>query len=121
MNSRQETETKQIHPRALQELGEEACIAALDVASDLRSGIISTDEFNMQNICGSHYCILSYIALRIGRHPATFCNDIHWFDVPGFHSLTDGRHPSNPFLAADAIERYIYTDTVQPWFIGEKK
>lgn len=101
------TETRQIHPRALVELGEEACIVALGVARDLRSGVIPARQFNMDRWCGTACCIAGHIGARIG---------IPWFwDQHCDLDLFESYHPSDPILAADAIERYVYLGSETPW------
>ena len=110
MSSRQQSDTLPIHPYALIELGEEACIVALGVARDLRSGAIPPEKFDMRWVlpsasCGSGCCIAGWMLIR-GVHIR------HFADVGDLFSTS---HPSDPQLAADAIERYIYDGSRTPW------
>ena len=112
MSNRHEVEGRTIHPRALKELGEEACIIALGVARDLRSGVIPADKFDMRFIharCGSACCIAGWMMIRgAGRETLNAV-------VRNMSDLFAGHHPSDPQLAADAIERYIYNGSETPW------
>lgn len=133
MSDRKIAESRTIHPRALKELGEEACIVALGVARDLRSGVMPPDDFQMMTWCGTSCCIAGHISARLinlGRadreriaakyeHPD---RDFQWRfyqrgadGSPGLRDLFNERHPSDPQLAADAIERYVYSGSDKPW------
>lgn len=119
MSNRHEAEGRVIHPRALAELGEEACIAALGVARDLRSGVIPAERLNMQTFCGTACCIGAHIAARLGeaegklfisKMNAEITRPNSW----GSH-LFSSAHPSDPVLATDAIERFVYDGSKTPW------
>lgn len=107
------TETRQIHPRALAKLGEEACIVALGVARDLRSGVIPPDNFNMRHFrmsrseCGYACCIAGWMFIR--------GVDYDTLNAANVGNLFSGFMPSDPILAADAIQRFIYDGAVRPW------
>lgn len=103
MSSRQQSDTLPIHPYALIELGEEACIVALGVARDLRSGAIPPEKFDMRWFC----CIAGWMRIR-GVETGTL-------SLADVGDLFSASHPSDPQLAADAIERYIYDGSRTPW------
>lgn len=120
MSNRHEVEGRTIHPRALKELGDEACIVALEVARDLRSGVIPPEKYYQGRYCGTACCIAGHIARRFGfpEDRAAF-----WVgSLPHMKSLTDndglftGFHSTaTPQRAADAIERYVYDGSETPW------
>jgi hypothetical protein len=111
MSNRQFMTTRTLHPKALAALGEEACIVALEVARDLRDGTIPPERYNQAVICGSACCIAGHMARRLG------VNDLNLYfthrDLR--EGLFNGEHPSDPLLAADAIERYVYDGSETPW------
>ena len=109
-----DTPTRSIHPRALAAFGEEACMAALGVARDLRSGVIPPEKFNQSECCGSACCIAGHIANRMGIDIYSFVRRIsfHQFSPLGLFS---GNNPSIPARAANAIERYVYDYAQEPW------
>lgn len=74
MSNRQESDVRIIHPRALAELGEEACIIALGVARDLRSGVTPPERYNQLNYCGASCCIAGHIAERLDVPVEAFIN-----------------------------------------------
>lgn len=124
MSDRKIAEARTIHPRALKELGEEACIVALGVARDLRSGVIPPEKFKMSTACGSSCCIVGHIAIRLfqitdpddwegARKQARLHLDLA--ETSGALEDLFAAHPSNSHRAADAIERYVYSDTDEPW------
>ena len=119
MSSRHESGARTIHPHTLAELGEEACIVALGVARDLRSGVIPPEKYDQRRWCGTACCIGGHIATRLGKTHNVLMGEI-WdrcgddLFVP---DLFSGRHPSNPILAADAIERYIMLGSTTPWTV----
>ncbi len=121
MSNRQESQVRTIHPRAIKELGEEACIVALGVAADLRSGVIPPEEYDQRDWCGTSCCIAGHIADRIGIASRAEGNSfpvLSWasrVDSEGLYQLFGGAHPSDPHLAADAIERYVYDHSQTPW------
>jgi hypothetical protein len=113
MSSRHEAETRTIHPLALAELGEEACIIALGVARDLRSGVIPPEKYDQkyfnysQTECGTACCIAGWMLIRGVEH---------W----SLQQLTGnlfamGVNDPTPARAADAIERYVYDGSQTPW------
>lgn len=112
MSNRHEVEGRTIHPRALEELGEEACIVALGVARDLRSGVIPPEKYDQgryMHACGAACCIAGHMRDRLGlRGHFTVLS-------PALMDLFGGLHPSIPHLAVDAIERYIYDGSETPW------
>jgi hypothetical protein len=125
MSNRHEAEARTIHPRALTELGEEACIVALGVARDLRSGVIPAKKYDQREWCGTAYCIAGHIATRMGvaRRTMDTGDGIRVFrwamslscSSDGLSNLFGGRHPSDPHRAAEAIERYVYLGSETPW------
>jgi hypothetical protein len=117
MSNRHEIEGRTVHPRALAELGEDACIVALGVARDLRSGAIPPQNYNQAFYCGTSCCIGGHIAGRLGEHPEAFAVRILRRNI--MIGVGDGlfcsSHPSDPILAADAIERYVFLGSETPW------
>lgn len=119
MSNRALAGTRAIHPRAIKELGEEASIVALGVARDLRSGVIPPDMYDQSwakpEPFGRPCCILGHIRKRLGNYYFKGA----WTGWPsgslGLLDLFLSVHPSNPILAADAIERYIYDGSETPW------
>lgn len=114
------SETRTIHPRALAELGEEACIVALGVALDLRSGVIRPETFDMRIFCGSACCIVGHIHQRMGITLHEFKKRVspagYWIDAPNaLLNLLSGSNPSDPILAADAIYRYVFDGSETSW------
>jgi hypothetical protein len=110
MSNRQFITACTLHPKALAALGEEACIVALEVARDLRDGTIPPERYDQAHICGSACCIVGHMARRLGVNVVTlyFARDFR-------ADLFNGAHPSDPLLAADAIERYVYDGSETPW------
>ncbi len=119
MSSRHEAEARTIHPRALAELGEKACIVALGVARDLRSGMIPPESYDQRVYCGSSFCIAGHMASRLGMGVHHFLDldgivispSLRW----GGSSLFGYNRKSEPTAAADAIERYVYDGSETPW------
>jgi hypothetical protein len=117
------TETRTIHPLALDEVGEKVAIVMLGVARDLRSGVIPPEDFNMQHYhCGSAHCIGGWIEFRVaGRRPSPsirsklFCKGGAGELPQSLCNLFSANHPSDPHLAARAIERYVYKGSIDPW------
>jgi hypothetical protein len=112
MSDRREAEARTIHPRARKQLGKKACIVALGVARDLRSGAIPPEKFDMRWLLprayrGSACCIAGWMLIRGVKIDA-----LHRADNGDFFSPS---HPSDPHLAADAIERYVYSYSKIPW------
>jgi hypothetical protein len=117
MSRRNEAEARTIHPRALAELGEEACIVVLGIGRDLRSGVIRDAEFCMTSLGlgdapASACCIYGHMRNR-GCDLPPYPQFIQ--GRPAFYSLSHGGNASDPILAADAIERYIYDGSETPW------
>ena len=108
---------REIHPRALAELGHEACIVALGVARDLRSGVIPGEEFDMGSFCGASCCIVGHIACRLGIRGNDSRGDFYSALIvsDALDALFEPARPSDPIRAADAIERYIYDGADRPW------
>lgn len=120
------TETRTIHPRALHTLGQEAAIIMLEVARDLRSGAIPPDHlyqaryFNDGNPCGTPCCLGGHVAARLGMR--NYQETLHWVEEVlgretrlGLNNLFSADNPSDPILAADAAERYLYDGADLPW------
>ena len=114
-------ETRTIHPRALAALGEKACIVMLGVAADLRSGMIPPERYNQTWYCGTSCCIAGHVALRLGMDGVEWAamvlgSESNIAGLFGYdRGLFGGGHPSDPQLAARAIERYIYEGADNPW------
>jgi hypothetical protein len=114
MSNRQSDETHVIHPKALSELGEEACIVALGVARDLRSGAIPPDHYDQSRLytwCGTGCCIAGHMLLRkVSYDTLSRVRSDLFSPDPMF----DGSDPM-PFQAADAIDRYVYAGSYNAW------
>jgi hypothetical protein len=116
------TETRTIHPLTLDEIGEKVAIVMLGVARDLRSGAIPPEGFNMQHYhCGSAHCIGGWIEFRVaGRRPSLsirsklFCKRTGELPL-SLCNLFSASNPSDPYLAARAIECYVYEGSDDPW------
>lgn len=122
MSNRHEVEGRTIHPRALKELGEEACIVALGVARDLRSGVIPPEAYDQQfasvwmaGCCDTPCCMMGYIRKRLGNLHFYGAFNGAWRFGNALGELFAGDHPSDPILAADALERYVYDGSETPW------
>lgn len=127
MSNRQSNDIRSIHPRALAAWGEATCIAALSVARDLRSGVIPPEEYDQKvflsaatSKCGAACCIAGHIALRMKEPVENFlARSGYWQPVVELRSppqrLFSGSAPSDPILAADAIERFILDGSENPW------
>lgn len=114
MSTRHHTTARTFHPRALAALGAPACIAMLSVARDLRSGAIPPEDYNQKTWCGRSCCIAGHTALRLGKDQSHWLANETTMDR-SFIALIDGCAPSDPQLAARAIERYLYEGAKQPW------
>jgi hypothetical protein len=125
MSDRKLADALSIHPKALAIWGEATCIVALEVARDLRSGVIPPCEYDqgsflkIQGRCGSACCIAGHIALRM-REPVTYlARRSGYFNMVGQKSpaalLFSGGRPSDPQLAADAIGRFVIGGSDDPW------
>jgi hypothetical protein len=116
MSTRQ-GESRTIHPTAIAKLGYEACIVALGVARDLRSGVIPPEEYNQVNLgefSPCPCCIAGHIGRRMGVWPSRISMRLGLLGQVGY-GLFSGGNPSDPQLAADAIERCIYDGSDTPW------
>lgn len=124
MSRRHEAEGRTIHPRAIAELGEEACIVALGVARDLRSGAIPPEDYDQDQLfpiaaiadgCGTPCCIAAHIAHRMGVAPDQIFHKLQSWIGGLFSSRTNA---ATPLQAADAIERYVYDGAEKPWEVS---
>ena len=117
MSNRQlTTETRTLHPRALNALGEEACIVMLGVAADLRSGVIPPENYDQSRGCGTSCCIAGHTMYRLGEDGSSpWMWKVAKKDSSALSNLFSGAYPSNPQRAARAIERYIYEGADKPW------
>jgi hypothetical protein len=119
MSNRKRTlKARTIHPRALATFGEEVCVVMLGVARDLRDGTISPENYDQKNYCGTACCIAGHVAARLDMCVREFIDlqtrdDALWNS--GYGALFRGSNPSDPLLAADAIERYVYDGAERPW------
>ena len=113
MSDRKIAESRVIHSRALAAWGEATCFAAIEVARDLRSGVIPPEEYDQGSFyrigCGSACCIAGHIAWRM-REPVE-----RLLKRTGYCRLFSASRPSNPQLAADAIERFVFDGSDDPW------
>src|SRR4029077_3296413 len=111
-----ESEARTIHQIAIDVLGMEACIVALGVARDLRSGKIPPEEYDQGTLWGTARrtacCIEGHIRRRMGRRIIQSTDDNLIYHGRG---LFAGSNPSDPILAADAIERFVYDGSQSPW------
>jgi hypothetical protein len=113
MSDRKLADARTIHPRALADLGEEACIVTLGVARDLRSGAIPPEQYDQnyfdrwQTECGTACCIAGWMTIR-------GVNYAQLLRVRGGLFGTSYRRRT-PNEAADAIERYICDGSHDPW------
>lgn len=122
MSNRQSTDVRVIHPSALADWGAPTCFAALEVARDLRSGAIPPEEYDQGSFirshrtCGSACCIAGHIAFRM-KEPVENLLERSGYWGPRGHAyrLFAGSRPSDPLLAADAIERFILDGSDDPW------
>ena len=122
MSDRKLAESRVIHSRALAAWGEETCFVALKVADDLRSGAIPPEEYDQTSFfpskCGSACCIAGHIALRMKELVESLLGRSGYFTAH-YHDpisrLFSGAHPSDPQLAADAIERFVFDGSDNPW------
>ena len=121
-----EAEVRTIHPEVINEIGMEAAITMLSVGRDLRDGTIKPRLFNMKVIkddlsCGTAHCIAGWVAFRMNTtHIELFVRDGRSWNVskdghPRLNNLFGSGYPSEPALAADAIDRYVYDYEKYPW------
>jgi hypothetical protein len=121
MSDRNRVDAAAIHDRALRALGLERSLALRGVARDLRSGRIEHRRFHMGAFgrgCGTPCCVWGHVMEREGVFSAVqrsfLCEEISLKD-PAFINLTLAFNPSDPVLAADAIERYVLEGSDDPW------
>lgn len=108
-----------IHPQALSDIGEPACLALLGIAADLRSGVIPPAEYDQNQMCGSACCIAGWLYRRMpGCEVRVYNSYIHECGEERLTNLFSGAHPSDPVLAADAIERYVFGWAARPWSVA---
>lgn len=108
-----------IHPDIIAAIGEPAALLMLELAKDLRSGKLSAEEYDQRSFCGTACCIAGHLFIRDYRLFRDHIYD-NWLAMPrgeiiGLNDLFASYHPSNPVLAADAIERYIFANALHPW------
>jgi hypothetical protein len=117
MSNRNDTDARTIHPNAIRILGEEACIVALGVARDLRSGDIPPERYDQGTLCGTACCIAGHIAYRMNRPQVDLWARVICTSIPmvSGKGLFAGGNPSNPILAANAIERFLFEGSERPW------
>jgi hypothetical protein len=126
MSDRQKTtETRTIHPRVLAALGERVCVEMLGVARDLRSGVIPSERYDQGTYCGTACCVAGHLMIRLGvmRSGAPRRSDrenvstrlMQLGDRDSALWRLFSPRPSDPLLAADAIERYVLAGSVYPW------
>ena len=121
MSNRQLTETTvQIHPRALKALGLKKALVFLEVARDLRSGVIEKDMYYQGSYgyeCGSACCIYGHVDSRLFKsikNRGERARKLRDKDV-ALVDLFAGLHRSIPTAAADAIENYVLKGYDLPW------
>jgi hypothetical protein len=121
MSDRNRIDAAVIYERALRALGLERSLALLGVAQDLRSGRIPPEMFDMADYgeqCGTPCCMWGHLMEREGVSDnvlrAEECSVIRSRDH-AFYLLTTSHRPSDPILAADAIERYVLGGSDDPW------
>jgi hypothetical protein len=108
-----------IHPSALSEFGYKTCIAFLEVARDLRSGVIPPENYNQWNFCGTACCIAGHTAARLGLDVEEFVDSMRGYAKRS--GLFTGSLTATPQLAADAIERCVYDYSDNPWRWPERE
>ncbi len=127
MSDRKLADVRTIHPRTLSIWGEATCLVAIEVARDLRSGVIPPEEYDQGeyggfSFCGTACCIAGHIARRLEVNVHLFAGTTMHRDPGVAYSpgLFGGGNPSDPILAADAIERYVYDGSNTPWSIPRR-
>lgn len=127
-------QVRPFHPSVLAELPIEVALELKQVGLDLASGVIPSYQFDMSlynqpcrlpdGSCGTAYCIAGWVAFRM-RQPYF---DLFYQDGgPARERYVDGvycntpmrilfcRHPSDPQMAARAVEEYLYNYADDPW------
>lgn len=109
--------SRTIHPNALRDIGEEACMTLLGIARDLRDGTIPPEKYDQRTLghgCNTPCCIAGHFKWRAPEI---------WQGLINFHAaahtpldnLFDACYPSDPMLAAKAIDRYVFDYSNKPW------
>src|SRR5713226_2121070 len=119
-----ETDLKQreVNPEVVNYLGFEVVTELLGIARDLRSGVIPPemyDQFTLPNDpfpdCSTPCCILGHLKRRLD-HKLYQAFRLLWISDRGrLCDLFNAFHPSDPQLAAVAIERYLFEASNDPW------
>ena len=129
MSDRRLADVRTIHPRTLSIWDEATCLVALEVARDLRSGAIPPEEYDQRSFtkslstCGTACCIAGHIALRMSEPVERFIGRSGYFSGDSQNRaarLFSGSQPSDPILAADAIERFVIDGSETPWSIPRR-
>ena len=122
MSDRKLAYPRTIHPKALAAWGEETCFVALEVANDLRFGVIPPEEYDQGSFqketseCGAACCIAGHIAERMKESVEKLLGRTdYWIRSGPVFRLFAGSRPSDPQLAADAIERFVLQGSDNPW------
>lgn len=126
-----EHKTRTIHPRAISEIGEAACIAALEVARMFKDGTIPPERYDQMIFtsigstpsCGSAHCIAGWIAeilndkTFIGTATAILSlltkHQDHLFSAAPLR-VAHQRQPTVDEMIA-AVHRYVYEGYEKPW------
>lgn len=128
-----EGEVRTIHPEVFNEMTVEAAFAMLEIAKELRDGTIKRKEFCMIHYhgptndpeCGTSHCIAGWIQTKLGIPSSRLRTDkFLGFIKPNSISewpsalahLFGGSHKSDPQLAADAIEQYLFKHAKLAWY-----
>ena len=130
-------QVRTIHPEVLKGVGLEAATALLRVAHGLRSGEIREEWYAQYWIgpngkygldfidkvsnsersktkCGSACCIIGWTRAFLTDSSWSSLRDL-WMNDAHLGELFSGEHPSDPQLAANAIEAFIYDYKENPW------
>lgn len=134
-----QADTRTIHPEVLKELPLNVIMELLKVGNDLRTGVIPPHQFDMRwynsfnFTCGDHvHCIAGWVGARLKTSYRTLfyvgdrkiINDngpaAEKYDENGQPYNPPLRilfqsHPSDPQMAADAIEQYVFNYAEDPW------
>lgn len=122
MSGRQDQSVRTIHPKSLALVGDAICLEMLTLARDLRSGAVPPESYNQKRLygdCGTACCILGHLRQRVS--PKAYVKLKHsWFEKDGgLVELFAGYHPSDPQRAADAIERFVFDGSDNPWQVSQ--
>lgn len=131
MNVEALSTSRSFHPEVLKEVGLEVALAFLEVAHELRSGVIPPENFYMRGFhCGTKHCIAGWVDVKVGKsyNDLFYAGDVYgqkgiahskWvngkFVRPPLNRLFSDMNPSSPKWAADAIEEYLYNYAADPW------